>query len=215
MLPITLASDLRIKPITSNVELKIQPHVNSYYTIKILNSVVFFAMLAPMPAYRGAIPTSGQAEAQIFSLASQCLYPYTPKSPTIQEALPIAKTMLDALDMYSIQHGPLAAVRSGDVTVKKYTFESSRVDITFLTVNGIGRRSQQVRGQHLRIMTLADHYEFSRLQRPTENGLIPFNSLPYGLQTLGTLAETMADEVDYHEDQLGYTLPIGSTLGPQ
>ena len=29
--------------------------------------------------------------------------------------------MLDALDMYSIQRGPLAAVRSGDVTVKKYT----------------------------------------------------------------------------------------------
>ncbi len=49
MLPITLASDLRIKPITSNVELKIQPHVKDYYSIRYLLFLAFLGTILLVP----------------------------------------------------------------------------------------------------------------------------------------------------------------------
>jgi hypothetical protein len=170
-----------------------------------------------MPAYRGFLPTTGHAENRLFSLARQTLYPHTPENPAAKQAVAVAKRMLDVMDVYSEQRGRLAIVRTADVVVQKFAYESGLVSLELLSVKGLGRLSQQIGGEQLSIKVVNHYggYSFSRLQRPGENGLLRFDIQGYSLSELQNLAEVMADEVDYHEQELGYPLPIGSGLGPQ
>ena len=103
-----------------------------------------------MPAYRGFQQPATQ-ENRLFSLAWQTLYPHTPEEPAAdQGSCCLPERMLDVMDAYSEQRGRLAIVRTADV-VQKFTSMSLVWSTELLSVKGLGRRSQQVGGQRLRI----------------------------------------------------------------